>query len=57
MKQPLKEGFIDKIFGMIKRGVVDGRTKSMMKKSPELAKAVKNIKNSYDELEKALEDI
>jgi hypothetical protein len=57
MKQPLKEGFIDKIFGMIKRGVVDGRTKSMMKKSPELAKAVKNIKNSYDELEKALENI
>ena len=54
MKNQLKEGFIDKLFGMIAKGRIDRTTKDLMKKNPKFAKAVKDSKKAQDNVKDIL---
>ena len=46
MKNQIKEGFLDKLFGMIAKGRVDKVTKDLMKSDKEFANAVKDAKDA-----------
>ncbi len=54
MKNQLKEGFIDKLFGMIAKGRIDRTTKDLMKKDPKFAKAVKDSKDAQERMKARL---
>ena len=54
MKNQIKEGFLDKLFGMIAQGRVDRVTKKIMKDDPEFAKAVKKARQAHQDLDAIL---
>jgi len=57
MKQSVNEGLFDYIIKQIKKGYVDSKTKKLMKDDPEVAQAVRDVKASFDRLNKAMDKI
>ena len=55
MKKSITEGFIEDLFNMIAKGRVDSKVKKMMKDDPEVAQAVRDVKASFDRLNKAMD--
>ena len=56
MKNQIKEGFLDKLFGMIAQGKADTKTKQMMKDDPNFAKEVQRMRDSHKKLQKSLDN-
>ena len=50
-------GIIDKIYNWIVLGYVDSKSKALMNEDPLVDKAVKDVKESFDQLNKAMEKL
>ena len=53
----IDENFIANFLQSIMKGVVSSREKKFMKDNPEIAKKVKDLKKTQDELTKMLKDL
>ncbi len=57
LKMRINENFIANFLQSIMKGVISSREKKFMKDNPEIAKKVKDLKKTQDELTKMLRDL